>query len=414
MMKSIFLTENPPGENEKPLSGFTVLIAVFCLLNLGLNLYNHRFNVSDFRVFYMASENMVSGEPVYEHPFVLASGYYKYSPVTLFYFAYFSLLPFKTAAVLHLLILSLCYWYLFMLVRKMLREHFFQDPIRREGQLLSLAAACTMIHMVRELYLGNINILLIVLCLVALDLVLHKRFLGAGVLLGVVVLFKPFFLILALPLLLRKNFKSLAGMLVAMAAGLALPFLVLGYSKARILTSGWLQNIARHDREFPGVHTIDNFLRHNFFPGLPPYAIYIILLAAALAAAIFILVNKREEQKFRKRRNLVNQHIIFEGFLLLAVIPCLVKTDSEHFLASAPIITFLVYSVAVKGKNQLIPVMIFLMFFFGANSTDLLGRGLSERLYNMGLLGFSNLCLIILAVIIFPGWRKYKSEIANE
>ena len=116
--------------------------------------------------------------------------------------------------------------------------------------------------------------------------------------------------------------------------------------------------------------------------------------------------------KLEKSRNFPgqsgDQNFIFEWWILLALIPNLVKTDSEHFLSTAPLLAFLVFFIASRKKYWLIPVMVVLIFFYGANSTDLLGVTLSERLFSMGLLGLSNLILVILSLVLFLNFRRKK------
>jgi hypothetical protein len=56
--------------------------------------------------------------------------------------------------------------------------------------------------------------------------------------------------------------------------------------------------------------------------------------------------------------------------------------------------------------------MFILIFFYGANSQDVLGKEFSYHLFSMGLIGLSNLLLILLAGLIYVDFRN--SEIAKE
>jgi hypothetical protein len=57
----------------------------------------------------------------------------------------------------------------------------------------------------------------------------------------------------------------------------------------------------------------------------------------------------------------------------------------------------------LSSKKQILPIVLFivLIFFYGGNSTDLLGFTLSDTLFNMGLIGVSNLIIIAFALFIF-------------
>jgi hypothetical protein len=385
--------------NFPSITGFTLFVAAFCMANILLNIINHRFFLSDFKVYYLASGALVSGDPVYLHAFGLGSGFYKYSPVILYLFLPSAMLPFPVAAVIHFIVLSFACWYSFILIREILTGYFFPGPIRREGLLLGLSFCCVMIHLVRELYLGNINILLLVLCLLALRSFLRGRYYEGSVMFGIVLLAKPFFLILILPLLFRKIYRSLAGLTAVILAGLAVPFLA-DPRHAMYLYSGWARTMVLHDTGFPGKNSIGYIISFYFRTGLPAFAGYIIIAAAGLLAILLIMKNRSAESgrngSYGSARDLA-----YEWFFLLALIPCLVKTDSEHFLATAPLLAFVIYYIGVGKRYWPVPFLIILLFFFGANSMDLLGRSLSDRFFNMGLLGVSNLLIILLSYVVF-------------
>lgn len=72
-----------------------------------------------------------------------------------------------------------------------------------------LAFGCMVIHLVRELYLGNINIILLCLSLLALQNYLDGKNRSGSILFGIILLTKPFYLLLLLPLLFRKKLKAI-------------------------------------------------------------------------------------------------------------------------------------------------------------------------------------------------------------
>ena len=393
---------------DKKLTGFTIFVIILCLLNLLINNINGRFFVSDFKVYYLAAKNLIAGGNVYFIAFGEDSGFYKYSPLTLMFFLPYTLLNLKAAAIIHFCILSIAYWYSFLLIRKMFKDYFFTQ-VNREGWLLSLAVISTMIFLVKELYLGNINILLIMLLLIALtNLTSGKEWKGA-VILGLVVLTKPFFLLLILPLMLRKKFRALMIMSITILAGFLIPFLFLGINRGLALHLDWFKTVLGHSSDFPSLNSIDYLLKRYFFPGLPGYFEYFIILSGGLLSIWFIISNLRQEKKSGNEEKTGKANFIFEWFIIMAMIPNITKTDTEHFLASIPIITFIIYYISVKRKYFLSPVMVVLIFFYGANSQDLLGAEFSKRLFYMGLIGFSNLLLIVMSLILFLDWRRCDS-----
>jgi hypothetical protein len=393
-------------KTDNPFTGFAILVAVICILNIVLNIINGRFWMSDFKVYYMAAKTMLSGGQVYLQSFADGSGFYKYSPVILFFFLPYCVFNYTVASVIHFFILSFAFWYTFLTIRKILTIYFPIGAVRKEGLLLSLSFLCIILHLVRELYLGNINILLLLLCSLALRNYVSKKPLSGSILLGIVLLTKPFYLILIIPLVLRKYWKALSWSGLVLAAGFMLTFIFPGPERSITLYSEWIKTMLIHDQSFPGMNSMDYILQQYFFRDLPAYSTYIIILIAGTGVSFFILLNQHQEQKHADKRKFGDRNFIFEWFFIIALIPDIVKTDSEHFLSTAPLLVFIIYYIAMKRKYWLVPVLIVLLFFYGGNSTDLLGRNLSMRLFSMGLLGLSNILIVIVSLFLFLDYRK--------
>jgi len=96
-------------------------------------------------------------------------------------------------------------------------------------------------------------------------------------------------------------------------------------------------------------------------------------------------------------------HFQQEYILLLAMVPSLTITDTEHFLFSLPMITFLLAKAFTQMKRKVayVAALTLSLIFYGANWHDLLGDKLSDWLFNNGLLGVSNVMMIILFVTVF-------------
>ena len=264
-MNRVTSTLEPIFQRNRKFAGFTVFVLILCLLNLIINNINGRFFVSDFKVFYYAAKNLLEGGKVYMIAFGEESGFYKYSPMTLLFFIPYTAFNFKVAAIIHILYLKLLLLVRLSVTRKILITWFFNE-VKHEGWLISLAVICTLIFLVKELYLGNINILLILLCLLALnDILVGKQWAG-GFLLGIVLLAKPFFLILILPLLLRKKFKALTGVAVTLFTGFVIPFLILGFQRSFDLHMDWIKTILLHGSNYPSMNSIDYLLHYYLFP----------------------------------------------------------------------------------------------------------------------------------------------------
>ncbi len=392
--------------NKKEIfTGFTLLIAIACVATFTLNMINGKFLLGDFKVYYSAAMNLISGKPVYLISFYTGSGFYKYSPAILFFFLPYLLFSFKIAAIIHFFILGIAYWYTLNLIRKLIGEYFSMLNVKHEMLLISISFICILIHFTREMYLGNINIILLMLCCLSIRNILTGKALQGGILFGIVILTKPYLLILLLPLLLRKKWRVIGSMSLTVAFGLLLPFLFFGIQKSIGLYGDWMQSVLVHGEQFPGMTSIDYFIRF-LIPSWPVWGIAVIFFILYALAAILILSNLQKEKQKGIYPGAADMNFMFEWFLLIAVLPNLIKTDWVVLLFSAPLIVFMIFYIAYHKKYVWIPVLFILLFFYGANSDDLLGRSLSHAILQSGLMGLSNFFLIIASLFMFLSHRK--------
>ena len=73
---------------------FVWMMVFLCLFFYILQNVNDRFWMNDLVVAYTAAQQLLSGQQIYGKAFGLGSGFYKYSPFTLFLFIPFAFLPF--------------------------------------------------------------------------------------------------------------------------------------------------------------------------------------------------------------------------------------------------------------------------------------------------------------------------------
>jgi hypothetical protein len=392
------------------LNGFTIFMAIIVLLTLVLNMINGRFYLCDFKVYYTATANLISGGPVYLVSFDSGSGFYKYSPATLFFFLPYQVFNFKTAEIIHFSILGIAYWYTMILIWTLIREYFITTPVKHEVWLVSISFICILIHFTREMSLGNINIILLMLCCLAILSIISGKDLKGGILLGIVVLAKPYLLILLLPLLLRKKWRVIMWLSVTILCGLIIPFIFPGPKASIALYGDWIKSILLHGEGYPGMTSLDYFIR-NLVSSWPSWGILVIFFTCYALIAVFITANIRSEKQDKKETGLANRNFAFECFILIALLPNLIKTDWVLLLFSAPLITFMVFYIAFQKRYWWIPVMIIIIFFYGANSDDLLGRSLSHTILQSGLMGLGNFLLVIVSLVMFLHLRKTPARI---
>jgi hypothetical protein len=388
--------------------GFVIFASLLFLAALIIENINKRFWLYDFQVYYSAAKALMSDSQVYGIPFGLDSGYYKYSPFVLLLFAPYGLLPLKAACVIHFGVLSLCFIGTFLLLKNLTDRYFFREDRRRSNTILTVSLIGVLVHIARELHLGNVNIILVLLVGLGLNYLLEAREVPAGVLLGLTMVFKPYFMLLLLPLVFHRKFRALVSLGLTLLASVLIPTLVLGFDKCLSLHREWLQSMMDHSSYLSSPHTLLSLVRTYIAPQAPDGLAYIFVALVALLYGLFFLVNHRRNQTKSNLAKEENASLMMGTFGLLAVIPNLVITDTEHFLYLLPVIVFSVAYFFRYRNYGLLVLFILLVLGYGCNSSDLLGRDLSNRVHNGGLLGICNLGIIALGVYLY--FRLQRNE----
>ncbi|MBK5286338.1 MAG: hypothetical protein JJE25_13135 [Bacteroidia bacterium] len=161
-----------------------------------------------------------------------------------------------------------------------------------------------------------------------------------------------------------------------------------------------------HGNYLESSHTINSLIQKYFHFTLPEYSPFIIIVTLSVLFMIFLGIKRKQMLKGADPEKANEQLFIISYFISVALIPNLVITDTEHFLLSLPLIMTLLYYVAFAKNYLALGAFIVLIFFFGGNSTDLLGKSLSGKFDELGLLGISNLIIISIAVYLFSFSNK--------
>jgi len=131
--------------------------------------------MSDFNIYYEAAKAITGGKQVYGVAFSPGSGYYKYSPFTALLFYFISILPYYPACIVFFFLLSVTTLFTSILLLHIFSSYIFGRPVKSPNFILSLAALCIIIHLIRELGLGNVNMILLLLLSLSLLFIIQKR-----------------------------------------------------------------------------------------------------------------------------------------------------------------------------------------------------------------------------------------------
>jgi len=374
---------------NKSVLAFGFATSVLFLIMMLVEQANGRFWLNDFKVFYSAAQALISNEQVYGVAFGLDTGFYKYSPFTLLLFTPYTLLSYPLASSVHFWVIVVFSISLIILLTSFLTKNLFGQT-KKAIFIYFAILICILNHLIRELHLGNTNIILLFILTLGLYYSIKKKSIYAGLFLGVAILTKPYFLILALPFILYKKWNIILSTGIAILGYIILSILIFGYNEGINLYQDWIISMSNHSGYITSSNTILSILDTYLSVSLPSYVGFVLLGLFSLLLFIMFLIRKLDATK----------GLILFFFLLIASIPNFLITDTEHFLFLIPIIlTILNYLILNEKYIGIIP-FIGLIFLYGGNSSDFLGSDLSTSFYNYGVLGISNILLILWVLFI--------------
>lgn len=360
--------------------------------------------MGDFKVYYGAANAIAAGRQVYGVLFSPGSGYYKYSPLMALAFYPLSILPYYIACLVNYVLISVAIVFTSIFVLHIFNTCVFNNTVKSPNFILSIAFLCIAVHLIRELGLGNVNMILLLLLCLSLYGILHNRFIWAGMLLAIVLITKPFLGVILIPLLLRRYFKTILTTVILLVLFAILPSLWVGINIDIRLHNEWLNTMLIHANGFPSPNTIDALIQNALHWNASDALQYVILSIVLAVYVIYISSDIKQEGKARSNQT---PDLIMEWFMLIAMVPCLFRTDTEHFLMTLPLIIFtLIYLFQCKNITLTVIFTVLILLYAG-NSSDVLGRGLSYKMYDMGVLGISNLLIVAFSWYIY--WYKVRT-----
>jgi hypothetical protein len=389
---------------------FSLTVSLLFLVLLILQNYNGRFWMNDFKVFYLAAKAFVDGNPVYFQAFGLDSGHFKYSPLALLPFVPLSYLPYFYAKLVYYLVCT-AFISLTIIASKRIWCVLSYSKSQQSIFILFITVIIAGGHLFREIHLGNMNLLLLFMLLITLWLARGNKEKAAGLLFAFVLLFKPHFIVLIPLFVLRRKWKMLVSMFLGLVTGFFISALFVGFAKDLSLYSEWFQTIITHNNHFFDQRDTIHIIFYNHFvkyfiaePGIGYMATMITIIA--LLILVFVLWNIKNE-RLSVVKDVYKIDFTFEFLLIIALVPNLVLTDTEHFMFSIPLVVFILIYLFYSRDIKLIIISAVAFFFYLGNLGDLLGPA-SDVINDFGGLGIGNLLVIGLAIFIFVAKLKEK------
>jgi hypothetical protein len=245
----------------------------------------------------------------------------------------------------------------------------------------------------RELFLGNVNALLLLLTLWSVRSIENNQRAKAGLIYAVVLCFKIHFLILLPYFILKKEWRVLLFTVIGLV-GMAFTLFICVPNRFVVLHSQWLKAVQAHNVQLDQSPNTIYFFIQKILSSMHMSVIPIaaVLIGLAIAGLLYLkFIWKNIGRGFQSN----------EALILLALIPVLTHTDTEHFMWAMPFFIMLLISISTwnkKGKwiGTLVLLCASIPFLF--NSPDIVGKGLSKQLDEGGI-GFALILLLMFSFL---------------
>lgn len=283
----------------------------------------------DFEVYWKAGVRARAAEPLYR----VEDGHYvlKYLPAFAVLAIPAGMLPLQAAKAIWFALSSALIVALFALSLELLPER------RRPAWLLVTVTLVAMAKFLgHELVLGQVNLLLGVVVVLAVVLLRSGREASAGLLVALAIVIKPYAVIFLPWLLVRRKMVSIVSATIALAGVLVLPVPLYGVGGSTALLREWWWTVSRSTA--PNLLSPDNVsLAAMYAKWLGPGGMASALAAATSVALLLtaaVVIARRRDQEFPEA---------LEAALLLTLMPLVSPQGWDYvFLVSAPAIMLLV------------------------------------------------------------------------
>ena len=373
---------------------FAIVVGIVCLGYLVLEWHNGRAQMADFRVYYDAANALIHGDTLYGKAFGVSSGFYKYSPFACIPFIPLALLPYGIASVFYYLLTTAAIIWFSLRVSKVVSGTETLNTLT----LPILTGLFLIDHLERELHLGNVNLLLLIALFESYVLLKSNRNAKGGALYGLVLLFKPHFLLLLPYLIWKKRIIAVSSCFAVIGLGLLIPTAALGWQQNVQLLQQWAHAMSDHNIALQlSPNTIYGLINNAFMHGNA--GAWLVLTCLVAVASCFAFLILRNDRMAGARWS--SDVRFTEYFLLVALVPNLVHTDTEHFMWVWPMLALAIYeSMKTDGiwRKTRIALLTLAFIPFALNSPDIVGRKI-RLLFDEGGLGVANVLILVCALM---------------
>lgn len=295
--------------DKKRLRRSLIILLVVVILGL-IYVFGVRPDMSDFSVCYKGGKRILAGETLYR----IADGHlqYKYSPPSALFFIPLSIFPFEVAKSI---------WYILQIASMFAIFSIYSAILflgKREKMYAAAFAFLILAKFIgRELELGQVNFLILLVLTAMLKAFLKQDDIRSGLFWGFSLFFKPYALVFLPYFILKKRYQLLVSGLGISAAGLLLPSIFYGFPRNFKVLDEWIRSLSLSSPPLLAVYdnsSLYGFIVKNFFRVSSARIGGIVLLVFLFFAGVFLWMMKRGKKIVH-----VKPEILETSFLCLLI-----------------------------------------------------------------------------------------------
>lgn len=377
-------------------SWWVLFLFVFSLISLLAETNIGKWKMVDLEVYYQTAQHMIAGEDIYNIAVdAEGDGHYvfKYSPVAAMLYIPLAIIPFWVTKLIYWISLTLFVGIALQIVYRLIESESLASTRRN---VIFFALLTILIHIDTELSLGQVNLLLLMIYVLAIYAFKKNKNILLGFLVAGSLFIKPFGLIFLPYLFLKRRYLSLLYCCGFVFVLFLLPAIYYPTIESFLgLYQSWFNELFielgnKQDLMASANHTIFSVLaRHTplqFIMGNEVWQKIYQVIILILIGVLFITYERK------------HQSIVAEMSVLVILIPLLAFTSKNAFLFAMPLAMYLIS----QFKNQTLFVKILIIggcAFIGGNLYEVYGAKISQLLTDVSIYSIGSACLLAAAFL---------------
>ncbi len=284
---------------------------------------------------------------------------------------------------------------LVLLLRKSVRV--MPERLHSRAYLIGITFVLLGKFYAHELELGQVNIVMAAVVVLALAEMQAGREFAAGLLIAAAVVLKPYAVLLVPWLVGRRRLPSLGGAFTGIAVALLLPAAVYGFDGNAHLLAEWWRTVTQTTA--PNLADVNNVSAASVFarslgPGPTAQALAAALMVALLAVAAAVFFSRRG----------VPAPEPLEAGLLLTMMPILSPQGWDYVFLLSTVATMLLVNYRARIPGVMKPIVTIALIVIAFTIFDVVGRTVYRTAMRLSVM---TICyLLVIGGLASLRWRK--------